>query len=927
MPSLAKQILSDQNAQRVLIVEIGYNDGAEKVWRLAQGDTWSTDPNENPPNEEFVPHLVRGLNVEASIDSGGTLGGVGDVDFGVFEVGNLNGRYDAFAAYTVDGRTAKAWVVGTLSNGTKVRYSDVYDEPVFSGVGVDRPKRGRSVVRVGVRGLLYRLDKLINPRSFSPPCLEFPGTSAGNVDFGDNFDASGSFTISAWFYCIDPSVTGQFLFQKDTGAAGWGVEVGTAGSGALRGYCREQSTVNTNSAASLILPSRWHHAAMSINTVAQTRILVLDGTTVATTSTLTGSPAGNAASFKIGVGFRGRISRVRIDSAAMTPVQIRAEMYLHALGTESNLTALPNLEEGSGATTADSKSGSVVVGTLGTGVTWSGTSEWCGDSLVGKRWPEVLGYAKDVPLIPVDTALGIWAAANGPLISVPVVKSNHNPLTLTTHYTVDRQRGLVTITGGTVGNYTADVVANIPFGGALAFDGVDDFGSHAVTCPAGAMTLEMLVRPRTTAATTRYCGGWRNGTGAGARFLVFDTFAINSLIVQVRNDAGTSFIARKAGLTQDRMYHTAGVLDPTAGELRLYVDGVLEATAAISGTWATVLNTFVLARMPDASANFQNCVLDEVRIWSVARTQEQIIEGMVQEITSGTGLVRRWGFSEGSGSTAADSVAAGSMALTGATWTYSRHSHADMMLGTLTGPAEYENSEIDLSTAASFIYACPGDAGWYVGDSPKSCRETWDEILKGAHSYLIASIDGATLEMGQIALPSGTPDDDADFEEWAFPLSAPPDIDEDEIAARPSLFVVQYCRNWAPLDKETVVNIATSDPTTFAYAISEWREVSEPGSASGEALILGSAFLRREDARAELARITPFYSTDRERIWFTFGKAGLVLRPNSEFRQTFRTGDGEPRLGMDTPGRCFRLLRLRKVHGRGATRVEALGLS
>ena len=62
-------------------------------------------------------------------------------------------------------------------------------------------------------------------------------------------------------------------------------------------------------------------------------------------------------------------------------------------------------------------------------------------------------------------------------------------------------------------------------------------------------------------------------------------------------------------------------------------------------------------------------VLDEVRIWSGARTQGEIQSLMDAETTSGPGLVARWGFGEGAGSTAADSVGSIDGTLTnGPTW-------------------------------------------------------------------------------------------------------------------------------------------------------------------------------------------------------------------------------------------------------------------
>jgi len=48
--------------------------------------------------------------------------------------------------------------------------------------------------------------------------------------------------------------------------------------------------------------------------------------------------------------------------------------------------------------------------------------------------------------------------------------------------------------------------------------------------------------------------------------------------------------------------------------------------------------------------------MDEVRIWNLARTPEQIRQSLNAEVISGTGLVTRWGMTEGTGSTITSSV-------------------------------------------------------------------------------------------------------------------------------------------------------------------------------------------------------------------------------------------------------------------------------
>ena len=56
-----------------------------------------------------------------------------------------------------------------------------------------------------------------------------------------------------------------------------------------------------------------------------------------------------------------------------------------------------------------------------------------------------------------------------------------------------------------------------------------------------------------------------------------------------------------------------------------------------------------------AAAGYFQGVLDEVRIWNVARTQADIISTINSELPSDTGLIGRWGMNENSGTSIVDS--------------------------------------------------------------------------------------------------------------------------------------------------------------------------------------------------------------------------------------------------------------------------------
>ena len=72
-----------------------------------------------------------------------------------------------------------------------------------------------------------------------------------------------------------------------------------------------------------------------------------------------------------------------------------------------------------------------------------------------------------------------------------------------------------------------------------------------------------------------------------------------------------------------------------------------------------------------AAAGFFQGQVDEARIWNIARSGAQILADRDHTLVAGTGLIARYGFNEGTGTTTASSVAgAPSGALTGGpTWT------------------------------------------------------------------------------------------------------------------------------------------------------------------------------------------------------------------------------------------------------------------
>ena len=184
-------------------------------------------------------------------------------------------------------------------------------------------------------------------------------------------------------------------------------------------------------------------------------------------------------------------------------------------------------------------------------------------------------------------------------------------------------------------------VAGAGSGSALHFDGTDDI----VRVPpaiqfapgAGSFTVECWVQVDdpthldglVECADGDFTNGWRLRHAANGAFL----FAVNGATA-TRTASGGPAPASGA------WHHVAGVLDTTLGQTRLYVDGALAATDA-GGAPVAVTPTAALFFGKSGTA-FLKGSLDEVRVWSLARTEADIRRDMFRRLTGGEPLLRAY---------------------------------------------------------------------------------------------------------------------------------------------------------------------------------------------------------------------------------------------------------------------------------------------
>lgn len=175
-----------------------------------------------------------------------------------------------------------------------------------------------------------------------------------------------------------------------------------------------------------------------------------------------------------------------------------------------------------------------------------------------------------------------------------------------------------------------------------------------------------------TNVDANYFLGIDNATGR----LVADFEQLNATNNGTAYPAGQNFPVFGSTILQNGVfYHAAATYDTATATWKLYVNGVEETTTQTLPTFVGVvprndniqgLGIGTTINSTGARSGFFQGVIDEVRIWNVARTPAQILANKDLPIVTGTtGLLARYGFNEGTGTSAAGINASGAAAPVG----------------------------------------------------------------------------------------------------------------------------------------------------------------------------------------------------------------------------------------------------------------------
>ncbi len=155
-------------------------------------------------------------------------------------------------------------------------------------------------------------------------------------------------------------------------------------------------------------------------------------------------------------------------------------------------------------------------------------------------------------------------------------------------------------------------------------------------------------------------------------------------------------------ITLNRWYHVAGTYD--GATMKLYLDGVMKSSQSKTGNIdydPTNPLTFGKYRDDNEEYHFKGKI-DEIRIWNIARTQQQIQSDLSRRLNGNeTGLIGYWRFDEGSGTTTLDATSnQNNGTIVGASWITSGAFGGS---GTLTGKVTSALTGLPISGATVTI--------------------------------------------------------------------------------------------------------------------------------------------------------------------------------------------------------------------------------
>ncbi len=297
----------------------------------------------------------------------------------------------------------------------------------------------------------------------------------------------------------------------------------------------------------------------------------------------------------------------------------------------------------------------------------------------------------------------------------------------------------------------------IPNTNSIQFDGSSSYGSISPQIGldiTGTITIEAWVNPASfgfnSAQNSIVCKhGWSSGEGGfvlrcgGTGELSFNIAGIDTNQFPV---SWVEVFSATGVISLNTWYHVAGTFD--GYELKCYVNGNLVGTTTFQGTIAPSTSyPLALGRLTDpvfGPDRYFSGSMDEVRVWSRALSQNEILSGMNNHIDpAGTlGLVSYWRLNEGANATIYDVAGTNNGGMVFSTWNTSVPFNA-----VPASPVITYNTGVLYSSS-------PTGNQWYMGGSPIA-GETMDNYTpnqNGVYTVEVTSPEGCSTMSAQFTV-------------------------------------------------------------------------------------------------------------------------------------------------------------------------------
>ncbi len=541
------------------------------------------------------------------------------------------------------------------------------------------------------------------------------------------------------------------------------------GSGAVQ-YLSLTGTTPINNNA-------WHHIAMTrksgLVSIYVDGVLETSGTSTANVNNAYVSTLGYSVCTNQNgsLYFAGDMDELRVWSRALCASELTANKGCGLSNTgQTGLVALYHFDQGSvnfnntGVTTLTDNSGNSNNGTLVNFALSGTTSNWVAGTVSGTcaafTIPNAAITGTTTVCLGTTTTLansitgGTWISSN---TSVATINASGvvTPVSAgTTTITYTNLCGGVSTASVTVNNtptptiyasgattFCAGGSVNLnvsALGNAMQMNGTQYGQSNNPALPVGNTSRTIEAWVKTTTSTNGVIANWGQPFTNQRSGLII----VNSRIYYVgeNND-----LQGNINISDGNWHHVAATFDGTT--LKLYVDGTLDVSSTKSfNTTGTTLRIGQRS-IGDAGSELYNGIMDELRIWNVARTQTELQNNRFAEISgNSSGLVAYYKLNETSGLSLTDaSVNNVTSALTAAVnWIPSN------------APGSFSTYAWTPGGATTASIAATASGNYTVTVTANGCTATSAPIVVTVNPLPTATISGTTLLYQNSAAPNIT---------------------------------------------------------------------------------------------------------------------------------------------------------------------------